>query len=91
MNAGESASAESPAGQQTIRAKCVHPTGAVVPFPPEALEESLAARFAEQAALHPHRVALRTRTTALTYERLNLAANRVAWALLGVGGRTTAS
>jgi hypothetical protein len=34
-----------PPDQQRVRAKCYHPTGIFTPFPKEALEHSIPARF----------------------------------------------
>jgi non-ribosomal peptide synthetase component F len=64
--------------QQLIRAKCGHPTGTFIPFPKAALEQSIPARFAQQALQNPDRVAVHTEHDTLTYQALNQAANRVA-------------
>ncbi|HEU5188161.1 MAG TPA: amino acid adenylation domain-containing protein [Methylomirabilota bacterium] len=58
------------------------PTNPFVPFPRAALEGSLTARFAEQVARHPGRLALTMGAERLTYEALDQAANRVAHAVL---------
>ena len=42
--------AELPSHQQTIRANCVHPTGRFAYFEEGAREQSIPARFAQQAA-----------------------------------------
>jgi non-ribosomal peptide synthetase component F len=71
-----------PPDQQAIRAKCVHPTGTFIPFEPAAIEQSIPGRFEQQVASYPDRLAVKTRSHALTYAALNHAANGVAHALL---------
>lgn len=56
-----------------------------VPFPAEAVDGSVPARFEEQVRLHSGRVALRTPSRQWTYAELNVSANRVAQAILGCG------
>ena len=73
--------ADIPDAQLAIRARCVHPTGSFTPFPPAALETSIARRFEAQAARHPDRLALKTRRQALTYAELDAVANRIARAI----------
>ncbi len=73
--------ADIPDAQLAIRARCVHPTGRFTPFPPAALETSIARRFEAQAARHPDRLALKTRRHALTYAELDAVANRIARAI----------
>ncbi|HET7231280.1 MAG TPA: amino acid adenylation domain-containing protein, partial [Longimicrobium sp.] len=46
------------------------------------IEQTISARFAAQARLHPDRLAVRTRTTRLTYAELSRAAEAVARAIL---------
>ena len=72
-----------PDQQQAIRNKCFHPTGTFVEFRKEDVEKSIPARFEEQAGRHPDRLAVQTKNHRLTYNELNNAANRVAWAILG--------
>lgn len=60
---------------------------AYVPFPREAIEGSVVARFEEQVVHHAHRLALRTSGLTLTYEALNAAANRVAQQVLARSGK----
>jgi amino acid adenylation domain-containing protein len=74
--------ADLPSHQQAIRARCVHPTGRFVDFEEGALEQSIPARFAQQVARHPDRVAVKTGQRASTYHELNRASNRVARAIL---------
>jgi amino acid adenylation domain-containing protein len=56
-----------------------------VPFPLDAVDGSVPARFEEQVRLHAGRVALRTPSRQWTYAELNAAANRAAHAILGRG------
>ena len=60
----------------------VRPTTPFEPFPDDALERSLAARFTAMAARYGRQVAVRTRQAAVTYAELDARANRVANALL---------
>jgi acyl-coenzyme A synthetase/AMP-(fatty) acid ligase len=77
-----------PPEQQAIRDKCFHPSGAFDEFPIEDVEQSILERFDQQVCKHPDRVAAKTRTTELTYNRLNKLANHLARTILtrrGVG------
>lgn len=76
-----------PPDQQRIRAKCYHPTGTFNPFPKEALEHSIPARFEEMVRLYPDRLAVKTRDKAITYTELNQQANRIAHAILTFCGQ----
>ena len=58
------------------------PESSFVRFEATALDSSIAARFAEQVAKHPRRIALRDDRSTWTYAALNQAANRVAHALV---------
>jgi amino acid adenylation domain-containing protein len=81
------------AQQQAIRDACVHPTGTFIAFSPEAIEQSIPARFEQQVARYPERLAVKSRHQALTYTALNQMANRVARAILarcGVGAEPIA-
>ena len=71
-----------PAEQKIIRAKCFHPSGSFIEFTKDEVEQAIAGRFEKIARLHPHRLAVKTRKRALTYDDLNQAANRVAHALI---------
>ena len=71
-----------PPDQQRIRAKCYHSTGTFNPFPKEALEHSIPARFEEMVRLYPDRLAVKTSDKAITYIQLNQQANRIAQAIL---------
>ena len=82
MGADAGFAVELPWEQQAARAKCFHPTGTFIPFPTEALEQSVPARFVQQVHRSPHRLAVKTRRHTLTYEALNTTANQVAQAIL---------
>ena len=58
-----------------------------VPFPIEAIEQSLAERFESQVRLAPARVAVATRASTLSYAQLNARANGIAAALLATSAR----
>jgi amino acid adenylation domain-containing protein len=68
--------------QQAIRAACMHPTSTFIAFAPEAIERSIPARFEQQVAHHPGRLAVKSKLQTLTYAALNSLANRVASAIL---------
>src|SRR5690349_10761491 len=74
----------SPARRQqgAIRARCVHPSGVFVAFPPEAVEQSIPSRFEQQVRCYPDRIAVKDRSEELSYADLNRAANRVCQAIL---------
>lgn len=71
-----------PPEQRRIRAQCYHPTGTFRPFPRQAIERNIPARFEEMARLYPDRLAVKTATHSLTYATLNQTANRIAQAIL---------
>ena len=75
-----------PAQQQALRARCFHPSGTFVEFPKADAERSIPERFEKIARQYPDRVAVKTRTEALTYDRLNKRANRLARELLAQRG-----
>jgi non-ribosomal peptide synthetase component F len=62
------------------------PTSPFVPFPPEAIEQSIPTRFEEQVKKNGQRTAIQSERGELSYENLNLAANRVARAILAARG-----
>ena len=70
-----------PPDQQTIRDKCLHPSGTFVEFPMEDVETSIPERYEKIVRLFPERIAIKTRGRALTFEELNRAANRIAHAI----------
>jgi non-ribosomal peptide synthetase component F len=55
-------------------------------FPEADVEGSIAARFERQVAAFPDRLAIRHFERELTYRELDLAANRIAQALLAARG-----
>jgi amino acid adenylation domain-containing protein len=55
-------------------------------FPRSGLEQSIAARFEQQARLYPDRISINDPETALTYRGLNRLANRIARAVLALRG-----
>jgi amino acid adenylation domain-containing protein len=63
------------------RARLVVPYPSL-PFPREALAQSVQARFEQQAARYADHLAVRTPSASLTYAALNRAANRLAHAIL---------
>lgn len=71
-----------PPDQQRIRANCYHPTGKFISFPKEAIEQSITARFEQIARLYRDRIAVRMGTRSITYDKLNLDANRIAHTIL---------
>src|SRR5438309_7440657 len=70
-----------PPEQQAIRNKCFHPTGTFVEFPKEELDQSIAERFEKIVAKYRDRIAIKTTDQTLTYDELNRAANRIAYAI----------
>ncbi len=62
------------------------PTHPFIPFPIEAVEGSIPARFEHIVQRYPQHLAVKTRTQSLTYEALNRLANRVAHAILAQRG-----
>src|ERR1700758_4489776 len=77
-----------PDEQETIRAKCFHPTGTFVEFPKEEIEQSIPERFEKIVRRYPERPAVKTKNNALTYDELNKAPNRVARAILARVGES---
>ena len=75
-----------PPEQQALRDRCVHPTGAFIPFPLEDVEGSIPERFARQVRRWPDRVAVAASGRRVTYAELDRAANRVAHAVLAHRG-----
>src|SRR3989304_7784058 len=68
--------------QQSIRAKCFHPSGSFVEFGKEEIEQSIPCRFEEIVRLYSERLAVKVGNRALTYEQLNRVANRIARTIL---------
>ena len=75
-----------PPGQQALRDRCAHPTGAWQPFPPAESQVSAVARFEAQARAHAGRPAISVDGRQVTYAELDATANRVANALLREAG-----
>jgi amino acid adenylation domain-containing protein len=75
-----------PPEQEAIRARCFHPTGTFVEFKKEEIEQSIAERFEQVFSKYPDRIAVKTRSQALSYQELNRAANGVAHAVLARQG-----
>ena len=71
-----------PPEQQAIRDKCLHPTGTFVEFRKEEVELSIPDRFEEQVRKYPDRLAVKFEDQVLTYDQLNIAANRLAQTIL---------
>jgi acyl-coenzyme A synthetase/AMP-(fatty) acid ligase/acyl carrier protein len=74
--------AQLPPDQQAIRANYFHPTGTFVKFKKEEIEQSIPERFETMVRLYPDRLAVKMDDRALTYNELNIAANRIARAIL---------
>ncbi len=68
--------------QQSIRDRCFHPTGVFIEFEKEETEQSISDRFEKVVRKHPGRLAVKTKKHALSYNELNMAANRIGQAIL---------
>jgi len=66
----------------SVAAKCFHPSREFTVFPPEDVEISVAERFEKIVRMYPDRVAVKKGSRTETYEQLNKAANRLAHALM---------
>ena len=75
-----------PPEQEAIRARCFHPSGSFIEFRKEEIEQSIPSRFEQMVRKYPERIAVRAKSSSLTYEALNWAANRVARAILARRG-----
>src|SRR5439155_10045255 len=60
----------------------VAPTNRFIAFRKEEIEQSVPERFEQQVARYPDRLAVRDRRHEFTYAELNVAANRIAHAVL---------
>jgi len=77
-----------PPEQEAIRAKCFHPSGTFTEFPKEDVETSIPERFEKIVSMYPDRIAVKIDGTALTYDALKKAANRVARVIIDrLGGQ----
>ena len=74
------------AEQERIRAQCYHPEGTYVALPDQELNQSLLPRFSEMVARFPDNIAVCEGERTLTYRELDVAAHRVAKALLTATG-----
>src|SRR5690348_11717546 len=63
-----------------------HPNMSFLAFTEDDSVPTVHARFEQQVARHPERIAIKATDGTLTYEALNAAANRVARAVLAWGG-----
>jgi acyl-CoA synthetase (AMP-forming)/AMP-acid ligase II len=68
--------------QVSTRAGALGPTNVFVEFEIPEIEQTIADRFEKQVARYPEKIAVRTPDSAITYDGLDKAANRVAWAIL---------
>ncbi len=75
-----------PAGQQSIQARCHHPTGTFVEFTAGEVEQSMPECIEQQGRLYADRLAIKTNQFELTYAELNQAANRLAHRVLSHHG-----
>jgi amino acid adenylation domain-containing protein len=71
---------------QSIESIRVRPTKTFSEFEPDEIEQTIAARFAKQAAMFPQRIAVRSRNHEWTYQDLELAVNSVAQSILRLSG-----
>jgi amino acid adenylation domain-containing protein len=67
-----------PAEQEAIRAKCFHPSGEFEEFQKDDLEKSIPDRFEKIVRQYPDRIAVNAGSQAVTYAELNAMANRLA-------------
>ena len=65
------------------------PVNRFAPFPREAIEQSIPARFAQQVARAPDRLAVKSGADELSYGALDRLANRVANAMLAACGQVS--
>jgi amino acid adenylation domain-containing protein len=72
--------------EQAISARRISPTNLFVEFTKEEVEQSVPDRFKQMVARYPHRIAVKTRSAALTYNELDKTANRLARAILALRG-----
>ncbi len=68
--------------QQAIQNQCFHPQGDFRTFSKDALETSISARFEQQVATFPDRLAIKSDERELTYAQLNTIANHIALSIL---------
>ena len=75
--------------QKAISARCFHPSGNFIEFEREDIERSIPARFEQQVVRYHDRIAIKTDNQSLTYEELNMAANRIARSILEARGKVS--
>jgi non-ribosomal peptide synthetase component F len=85
-NGGFFLSQANPHPQRDVIAKCFHPTGSFVEFKSVDVAQSIAARFEQQVARYPQRLAIKSKQRELTYCELNREANRIARSILAQRG-----
>ena len=71
-----------PPQQETIRAKCYHPSGLFLEFKKEEIEQSIPKRFAQIAAKYPDQIGVKSGNCILTYNDLVKLSNGVSHAVL---------
>ena len=86
MSQIDSANFSPPPDQRAIRDKCFHPSGTFVEFPIEDVEQSIPQRFEKIVRMYPDRLAVKMGDRALTYQELNIAANRIAHGIVDARG-----
>ena len=57
---------DGPLRQQSIRARCLHPTGTFFEFKKEEIEGSIPDRFEQQVNNYPQQIAIKARSHELT-------------------------
>ena len=81
MSDHAAATLASPRLAPPLSTKHIRPQNAFEIFPPEAIEQSLATRFEQQARRYGDCIAIKTRQRTLTYAELNQLANQVAYTI----------
>ncbi|UCE20068.1 MAG: non-ribosomal peptide synthetase [Gemmatimonadota bacterium] len=72
---------DTPSSQKSVGSGRIRPTNPFIQFKKEEVEQSIPTRFEQQVRQYPDRMAIKSRDHTFTYESLNQAANRVAWAI----------
>jgi len=78
-----------PPEQESIRARCFHPSGKSVEFPVEDIETSIPARFEKIARMYPDRIAFKDKDRSVSHDELNRISNKIAAALLKKCGNSS--
>ena len=71
-----------PLDQQQVRANCHHPSGNCNFLPERRHRAANWGAIEQMVQSHPDRLAVRKASCAVTYQELNLAANRIAFTIL---------